>query len=346
MIVTRAPYRISFFGGGSDLESFYSQSPGAVLSTTINKFTYVSSHYFFDTDKIRIKYSKTETKTAIDDIEHPIVREVLRKFRVRGAIEISSNGDVVAGSGLGSSSAFTVAMLLNMYARAGKFVDKQRLAEEACDIEINRLGEPIGKQDQYASAYGGLNVIRFDTSGQTTVETVHLNKPIFKDLQSRLLMFHTGQPRQTSSILAEQRDNMKVPKKFDIVRRMVDLVWVARESLYAGELHRFGELLHLNWRLKRQLASYITNPEIDGLYDRGIDAGAVGGKLLGAGGSGFLLFYCEPEHQQSLRNAMASCRELVYKLDYEGSKVLFVADEYWDHDQEALGLNPDGGSSG
>jgi D-glycero-alpha-D-manno-heptose-7-phosphate kinase len=334
MIVTRAPYRVSFFGGGSDLESFYSHSPGAVLSTTINKFTYISSHYFFDVDKIRVKYSKTETQDTVEEIEHPIVREVLRRFRTRGALEISSNGDVVAGSGLASSSAFTIALLLNMYVRSSRFVPKQQLAEEACDIEINRLKEPIGKQDQYACAYGGLNAIRFSTSGLVAVDPIHLDKQIYKDLQRNLLMFHTGLSRKTSSILAEQNDNMRDQKKTDIVRRMVDLVWIARESLYSGELRRFGELLHLSWQLKRQLASKISNGEIDSLYEKGLAVGAVGGKLLGAGGSGFLLFYCEPERQAELRAAMSPYRELLFKFENEGAKVIFVGDEYWGHDPE------------
>jgi D-glycero-alpha-D-manno-heptose-7-phosphate kinase len=333
MIITRAPYRISFFGGGSDLESFYSQSPGAVISTSINKYTYISSHRFFDVDKIRVKYSKTETKGSVVELEHPIVREVLKKFKIHGAMEISSNGDVVAGSGLGSSSAFTVALLHNMYTHEGRFAGKQQLAEEACDVEINRLGEPIGKQDQYAAAFGGLNVIRFPTNGQIAIETVHLKKEIYRDLEQNLLMFYTGVPRPTSSILGEQTTNMSQRDKFDIMRRMVDLVWVAREALYDGELHRFGELLNLSWNMKRQVASKITNPDIDRMYQRGLDAGAVGGKLLGAGGGGFLMFYAEPENQRSLCEAMKAYRELVFKFDVEGAKVIYAGDEYWEHDR-------------
>jgi D-glycero-alpha-D-manno-heptose-7-phosphate kinase len=332
MIITRAPYRISFFGGGSDIESFYSQSPGAVISTSINKYTYLSTHRFFDVDKIRVKYSKTETKGSVAEIEHPIVREVLKKFKIQGAIEISSNGDVVAGSGLGSSSAFTVALLHNMYTHEGQFAGKLQLAEEACDIEINRLNEPIGKQDQYAAAFGGLNVIRFPTAGQTVVETVHLKKDIYQRLEQNLLMFYTGIPRSTSSILGEQTTNMSQRDKFDIMLRMVDLVWVAREALYDGELHRFGELLNLGWNMKRQVASKITNPDIDRMYQQGMEAGAVGGKLLGAGGGGFLMFYAEPEHQDRLRKAMADYRELVFKFDIEGARVIYVGDEYWEHD--------------
>ena len=332
MIVTRAPYRISFFGGGSDLERFYSKYPGAVLSTSINKFTYISSHYFFDSDKIQIKYSKTETCTDIEEIEHPIVREVLRKFQIRGAIEISSNGDVAGGTGLGSSSAFTVALLMNLYTRSGRYVTPQQLAEEACDIEINRLFGPIGKQDQYASAVGGLNIIRFPKSGSAAVEPVHLEKAIYKELEQSLSMFYTGLPRATASVLSEQQSNMDNPEKLDIVRRMVDLVWVAQEALYAGELHRFGELLNLSWKMKQRLASRITNPQLQAIYDKAIDAGAVGGKLLGAGGGGFMLFYCPPENQAQLRSAMAGYRELPFRFDTAGAQVMLVADEYWDRE--------------
>ena len=218
MIITRAPYRISFFGGGSDLESFYSQSPGAVISTSINKYTYISTHRFFDVDKIRVKYSKTETKGSVAEIEHPIVREVLKKFRIEGAMEISSNGDVVAGSGLELVGVHG-RVLHNMYTHEGRFAGKQQLAEEACDVEINRLGEPIGKQDQYAAAFGGLNVIRFPTVGQTVVETVHLKKEIYQGLERNLLMFYTGVPRSTSSILGEQTTNMSQRDSSTAIRR-------------------------------------------------------------------------------------------------------------------------------
>lgn len=332
MIVTRAPYRVSFFGGGSDLESFYSKHPGAVLSTSINKFTYISSHYFFDTDKIRVKYAKTETCTDVEDLEHPILREVLKKFQISGAIEISSNGDVAGGTGLGSSSAFTVALLLNLYARAGRYATKQQLAEEACEIEINRLFGPIGKQDQYASAVGGLNVIRFPTSGPTAAEPMHLEKSIYQELERGLLMFYTGAPRATASVLAEQRANMDQRDKLDIVRRMVDLVWVAQEALHAGELRRFGELLNLSWKMKQRLASRIGGPQVEAIYERALAAGAIGGKLLGAGGGGFVLLYCPPERQAALREALAAYRELPFRFDTAGAQVMLVADEYWDRE--------------
>lgn len=331
MIITRTPFRISFVGGGSDLEAFYKNYPGAVLSTTINKYMYMSSHFFFDSDKIRLKYSQTETVKDPSELQHPIVKEVLKKFNIKGAIEISSNGDVPAGTGLGSSSSFTVGMLHNLYTMKGEFVSKQRLAEEACDIEINRLKEPIGKQDQYAAAFGGLNIFKFESSGDVSVEPIHLQKSAYKNLYKNLLMFYTGSQRETSSILAEQKNNMSSNEKFEILKQMVSLVWELRDALYSNDLTAFGSLLHKNWVLKCNLASKITNPMIDDLYNKALKNGALGGKLLGAGGGGFLLLYCEPEKQQMLRSAMAGLKEMKFKFENEGSKLIYVGDEYEEH---------------
>ncbi len=328
MIITKTPFRISFVGGGSDLEDFYSQFPGAVLSATINKFMYVSSHNFFDYDKIRVRYSQIETVTSIDDLKHPVLREVLKKFCINGAVEISSNGDVPAGTGLGSSSAFAVGLLHNLYARLGKYVTKAQLAEEACDIEINKLKEPIGKQDQYAAAFGGLNIIKFNPSGEVNVEPIHLAREVNKTLQHNLLMFYIGEQRTTSSILTEQKNNMRSRDKVDILKEMVKLVWELRDALYAGDLEGFGKILHKNWLLKQQLASKISNPYISNLYNKALDNGAVGGKLLGAGGGGFLLFYCSQENHARLRAAMSPLRELCFKLENEGTKLIYVGDEY------------------
>ena len=328
MIITKTPLRISFVGGGSDIEEFYSKQEGAVLSAAINKYMYISSHHFFDKDKIRVKYSKTETVASVDEINHPIMREVLRKFNVAGALEISSNSDVPAGTGLASSSAFTVGLLHNLYAKNGKLVLRERLAEEACDIEINRLKEPIGKQDQYACAVGGLNVLRFLPSGEVAVEPVHLKKELFKELQKNLLMFFTGEQRSAGDILKEQKENLKGGIKTEILKEMVGLVYKLRDALYAGELDKFGPLLHENWLLKRKLASAITNPVVDGIYSRGLENGATGGKLLGAGGAGFMLFYCPQKAQERLRAALSNLTEMKFKFDGEGTKLIYAGDEY------------------
>lgn len=329
MIITRTPFRISFVGGGSDLDSFYSRTPGAVLSTSINKYMFISSHRFFDTDKLRVKYSRTETVTNLEELRHPIVREVMKQFHIEGALEISSNADIPAGTGLGSSSAFTVGLLHNMYARFGRHVSKHLLGQEAADIEIERLGEPIGKQDQYAAAFGGLNIIRFQPSGQVVVEPVHLRREINKKLQRNLLMFYTGVTRKTGRILGEQKKNLETSdEKFRTLKEMVGLVPQLRDSLHDGDLTAFGRLLHENWLLKKGLASGIADDHINSIYDRALDNGAVGGKLLGAGGGGFLLFYCEEENHNRLRKALKELREMKFKLENEGSRIIHVGDEY------------------
>ena len=328
MIITRTPFRISFVGGGSDMEGFYKYSQGAVLSTTINKFMYIYSHNFFDEDKIRVKYSQTETVTDVNKLKHPILREVIKKFKIRGALEISSNADVPAGTGLGSSSSFTVGLLHNLYTVFGKFITKEQLARESCDIEINKLKEPIGKQDQYAAAFGGLNLIRFNSSGKVNVEPLHLKKKTYVALQKNLLMFYTGSQRKTASILLEQKNNLNSKGKFEILKKMVELVWELHDSLYNGDLNKFGTILHKNWLLKQQLASKISNPVINDLYDKALKNGAIGGKLLGAGGGGFLLLYCDQNKQKALKKAMYPLRELKSNLENEGSKLVYVGDEY------------------
>ncbi|MFA5162784.1 MAG: hypothetical protein WC421_11150 [Elusimicrobiales bacterium] len=328
MIITKTPLRISFVGGGSDMEEFYSRRDGAVLSASVNKYMYLSTHPFFETGQICVKYSRTEIVSDTSRLEHPIVRQALEQFGIKGGLEISSNADVPAGTGLGSSSAFTVGLLHNLYARNGAFVTKDRLASEACDIEINRLKEPIGRQDQYACAFGGLNIIRFLTSGETVVEPIHLPKAVYKAFQGSLLMFYTGAQRSASAILSEQKSAISSPDKTDALAKMVELVWKTRDALYAGDLRAFGKILNENWQLKRGLAGGITNPAIDGLYEKGLRAGAEGGKLLGAGGGGFMLFCCLPENQSRLRAALAGYGEMKFKFDSEGSKLIYAGDEY------------------
>ncbi len=328
MIITKTPFRISFVGGGSDLKEFYSKSQGAVLSVSINKYMYISSHNFFDDDSFRIKYSQTETVASVEDLQHPIVREALKKFQINGAVEISSNGDVPSGTGLGSSSAFTVGLLHNLYTRKGKYVSKRQLAEEACDIEINRLHEPIGKQDQYGAAIGGLNIFRFNADGTVSIEPVHLKRDLNKKLQNNLLMFYTGQKRSAGSILADQKKETAKADKFKILQEMVGLVDELRDTLYAGDLDGFGRLLHKNWLLKKQITTKISDSFIDDLYEKGLENGALGGKLLGAGGGGFLLFYCNEAEQPKLRQALKDLKELKFKFENDGSRIVYVGDEY------------------
>jgi D-glycero-alpha-D-manno-heptose-7-phosphate kinase len=328
MIITKTPFRVSFVGGGSDLEEYYSQRTGAVLSTTINKYMYISSHNFFDDESIRIKYSQTETVKDINNLQHPIAKEVLKKFNINGALEVSSSGDVPSGTGLGSSSSFTVGLLHNLYTRSGKHATKEQLSEEACEIEIEKLGEPIGKQDQYAAAFGGINIFKFNPDGTVNVEQIHLKKEVNKRLQNNLLMFYTGQQRSASEILKQQKKVTGQSDKSKILEEMVGLVCKMRDALYNDELTLFGTILHENWLLKKQITNKISGTFIDEIYERGLKNGAVGGKLLGAGGGGFMLFYCEEENQAKLRKELRDLKEMHFKFDNEGSKVIYVGDEY------------------
>ncbi len=321
MIITRTPFRISFVGGGSDLRDFYVKHQGAVLSTSINKYMYISSHKYFEEDKIRAKYSQTETVQNIEDLKHEIIREALKLANIRGGVEISSIADIPAGTGMGSSSAFTVGLLHNLNAIKRQYASKEMLAEEACRMEIDVLKEPIGKQDQYAAAFGGLNIFRFNANETVTVEPLYLNQDVYNKLQDNLLLFFIGNERKASEILVEQKNNIANADKFAVLKDMVALVDVLKDVLYKGSLDEFGQLLHQNWLLKQRLASKISNNYIEDLYQLGIKNGAAGGKLLGAGGGGFMLFYCPKDKQQNLIKAMP-VRHFDFKFDNEGTKLI------------------------
>lgn len=327
MIITKSPFRISFVGGGSDLEDYYKFNGGAVISTTINKYMYISSHKYFLKDHVRLKYSKTETIDDMTLIEHPIFKEVLTEFNIKGALEFSSNADIPSGTGLGSSSSFTVNLLLNNYARIHQQVSKDQLAQEACNIEINRCKDPIGKQDQYAAAFGGLNIIVFKPNGDVIVDPLYIKSSTKKDLDNRLMMFYTGEQRSTASILKDQKKQMKYLEKRQILDKMVSLVWECRDALFNNNLQQFGEILHKNWQLKQTLSANISNSTINTYYKKALNAGAVGGKLLGAGESGFLLFYCKEQHQEAVRKALHDCREMPFTFENEGARVIYYADE-------------------
>lgn len=323
MIMVRAPFRISFIGGGSDFADFYSRNGyGAVLSTSIDKYMYIMIHSYFH-DKIRIKYSKTEDINEIDEIQHPLVKECLKLTGIEKGIEIASIADVPAGTGLGSSSSFTVSLLHALYTYRKDFVTKEKLAKEACRVEIDILKGPIGKQDQYAVSYGGLNYIRFNADETTFVESIICNPDIKKQLESNLLMFYVGNERKASQILSEQKENIKRGREYEILKKIVNLAEKMRDSLNKGDIKNFGEILHEGWLLKKRLASKISNPLIDEYYDEALKAGAGGGKLLGAGYGGFLLFYCEPKYQKRVRDAL-NLRELKFKFDNEGSRIVYM----------------------
>ena len=288
MIITKTPFRISFVGGGSDLPAYYEKQRGAVLSTSIDKYMYISTHAFFEKDKIRCKYSQTETVNDVKDLQHPILRTVLEDFNLNG-IEVSSIADIPGGTGMGSSSSFTVGLLHNLSAYTGRSYEKKELGAGACRVEIDLLKEPIGKQDQYAAAFGGLNVIEFNPDGSVAVHPVRISTDTRERLNTNLKLYYLGNQRSASAILAEQKKNTSQESKFQALTTMVGLVYELRDALEAGNLNDFGTLLHENWLLKQQLASGITNPRITEAYAAGRAAGALGGKLLGAGGGGFML---------------------------------------------------------
>jgi D-glycero-alpha-D-manno-heptose-7-phosphate kinase len=327
MIITRTPFRISFVGGGSDMEAFYSRHSGAVLSTSIDKYMYISSHKFFFPGQLRVKYSETETVNSIEELRHPLLRESMRKVGVSSGIEISSIADIPSGSGMGSSSSFTVGLLHCLYAVKREYATHEQLAREACEIEIDILGEPIGKQDQYATSFGGLNVIHFHSNGEVRVEPLYVKNDVYHKLQDNLLMFYIGNQRKASDILTEQKRNALHEEKFNILKSMVSLVSDLRNCLYTGHLDDFGKILHENWILKQKLASQITNTEIDKIYEAGIHGGASGGKLLGAGGGGFMLFYCEKAKQQKLIDGLKPLEKFDFAFEREGTKVIYFADE-------------------
>ncbi len=328
MIITRTPFRVSFCGGGSDLASFYERHEGCVLSTTINKYMYISIHPFFEHDKISLKYKKTEFVNEISEIDHPIFKEALKQFNLSG-VEISSTADIPSGTGLGSSSAFTVGLLNALNAYTGKYVSKQDLAENACDIEINRLKSPIGKQDQYAVSFGGLNFIRFLSNGVTVVEPVIIPKATLKELQRNILIFYTGKMHNANTILKEQNKNTKHNDKFEALKTMCSFAIELKKCIEKGNLDSFGEILHENWMLKRQLASGVSSPDLDRIYEIALKNGALGGKLLGAGGGGFFLFYCPVEKQKQVEDALGLPR-FDFSFEQIGTSIVYVGDKYWE----------------
>ena len=321
MIGSRTPFRMSFIGGGSDLKEFYTRSPGSVLSTTINKYMYIFIHPFFD-NRIQVKYSKTELVERINEIKHPIVREALRKFAIDG-IDINSIADIPAGTGLGSSGSYTVGLLHALYSYTNQQASSELLAKDACEIEIDILKEPIGKQDQYAAAFGGLNVIRFLPTGEVKVEPINIQPSVYNQLQDNLLLFYTGITRNASDVLSDQKHNLiNKQAKFDSMLRMTELVEKAIKNLCESDLDEFGKTLDENWNLKKSLSNKISNTDIDDIYSMAKKNGAVGGKLLGAGGGGFLVFYCRKENQDGLREVLSRLKEVEFKFENTGSQII------------------------
>lgn len=327
MIITKTPFRVSFAGGGSDLADFYKRFGGCVLSTSINRYCYISIHPYFNENQTMLKYSENELVDSLSDIKHRIFSCVLNDRKIHG-VEISSTADIPGGTGLGSSSTFTVGLLNALNCYQGKYMSKGELAEKACQVEIEKLGSPIGKQDQYAAAFGGLNFIRFHQDMEVSVSPVMMRPETYRRLQENLMMFYTGDTRSASSILTEQKKNMGRGDKTENLKKMCTLAEDMCSSLERDELDCFGDLLNEGWKLKRTLASGISNPAIDEAYTVAMANGALGGKLLGAGGGGFLLFYCPVKDQERVRVALR-LRQFPFSFERDGSSVIYIGDKYW-----------------
>ena len=323
MIITRAPFRVSFCGGGSDLPSFYEKYGGCVLSTTIRKYMYLTIHNYFEKDKIVLKYSKTEVVDDYEQIEHRIFKQCLKDFVIKG-VELSSMADIPAGTGLGSSSTFTVALLQLLNTYKGQYQSKYKLAKDACEVEIGKLGEPIGKQDQFAAAFGGLKFYEFMPNGFVNVEPVIMAPESYKKLEDNILMFYLGGTHSASAILKEQSQNVKTVDKATVQKQMCDITRKLKEELQNNNVDAMGELLHQNWMLKKSLASGITNPLIDETYDKAMAAGATGGKLLGAGGAGFMIFYVPEDKHAAVRSSLSHLREMEFEMDNSGASIVMT----------------------
>ena len=324
MIITRTPFRISFAGGGTDLRAFYAHEPGKVISTSIDKFIYVviKRQLGIVEFKYRINWSKVEFQNTIDEIEHPIVREALRIFRIDFPIEITTFSDIPGQTGLGSSSAFAVGLVHALYALKGEMATKHTIASTAANIEVNILGRSMGKQDHYASAYGNLNVFTFTSDEVVSVEPVLYQNKVKRAIENNLMLFYLKMKRDASEILTTQQRDTK--NKLNELRELQNLVEPILTIFSNGsEINKFGEVLHQGWKIKRKLTEEISSIEIDEYYQKAIKAGAIGGKLLGAGGGGFLLFYVEEKNQKAVKDELSELFYLPVEFDNSGTRITY-----------------------
>jgi D-glycero-alpha-D-manno-heptose-7-phosphate kinase len=325
MIITRTPMRLPLGGGGTDLPSYYSRFGCRMVSAAIDKYMFITVNKRVCDDMLKINYSRVEMVDEVSKIVHPLVSEALKLTGITRALEASSMADAPAGTGLGSSSCFLVGLLNALHALNGEQIPRQELAEEACHIEIDVLGKPIGKQDQYMAAFGGITVLDIDRGGKVTVSPARISHEAIRELEHNVLIFYTGIRREGLDILADQKkatekNDPKVLEKLHVIR---DLGLEILDALEREDLHRFGELLDVHWKTKRRLSGKVTTPKINRWYELARKHGALGGKIMGAGGGGFFMFYCE-HHRSALRKALrgAGLREIPYKFDMEGSRVL------------------------
>jgi len=317
---------MSFAGGGSDLKAYYQHGYGSVVSTAIDKFVYITVNKRF-TDHIRIGYSKIEYVEDVDDIEHNLVREALKMTGVTNRVEVVYMSDMLPaheGSGLGASSSILVGTLNALHAFKGEHVSAETLAQEACKIEIDLLGHPIGKQDQYASAYGGFNHYQFNSDESTLVNPVIFKKEIREELNDNLILFFTGMTARSDTILNEQKKKTK--DNLTVLDEMVELSEELKKALQKNDLTEFGNILHKGWMYKQKLSSNVSNSKINKYYEAAREAGALGGKILGSGGGGFLLFYCEEENHDNVRKALSDLRETEFKFEAQGSRIIYVSE--------------------
>lgn len=323
MIVTRTPLRMSFIGGGSDLPAFYRRHGGAVVSTAVDKYVYVSVNRKFD-GGIRLAYSRTEEVERLEEVEHRLFKATFERLGVRGGVEVTTTADIPSrGTGLGSSSSFTVGLIQALSAYNGRHVTADELGAWSSEIEIERCGEPIGKQDQYAAAFGGFNLIAFNPDDSVNVTPVVMQRDVRELLERRIVVFYTGITRSASAILAEQSAATESDRdKQDALRRMAALAHALRDELQRGHVDSFGEMLEENWRLKKSLARGVSSGAIDDWYDAARRSGALGGKLLGAGAGGFLMFYAPSERHSDIEQALG-LRRVPFGFEPMGSRVLF-----------------------
>lgn len=326
MIITQTPLRISLAGGGTDFPDFFQQHGGCVVSSAIDKYVYCIVKERFD-EKIYVNWTKKEIVDSVDEIEHELVREAMRKVGVTKAVEISFLSDIPAeGSGLGSSSSVTVGVLNALYHYVDQMPTAGQLAREACEIEIDILGKPIGMQDQYIAAYGGLRCFHFGPGREVKTEPVQASRAALEDLDNMLMLFFTGQTRKADGILAEQKSN--IAQKVEVLQEMTRQAERVRQLIGSGDIDSLGRLLHEAWVAKRKLASAISNSDMDEIYQRALKAGALGGKISGAGGGGFFLLCVPSDKRASVRKAMAELREMPFRLERGGSRVILNVQRY------------------
>jgi D-glycero-alpha-D-manno-heptose-7-phosphate kinase len=325
MIISRAPVRLTLGGGGTDLKSYYSKYGGFLIAAAIDKYVFISANKRFY-DNIRLSYSKTEIVDNVADIEHRIFRAALTLLHIDGGIELVSIGDVPANCGLGTSSSFTVSLLNALHAYKRDFVTQKQLAEEACHIEIDALREPIGKQDQYIAAFGGITCLTFEKNGDVLVEPLTISAETMDQLESNISLFHTGIERSASEILSDQDEKSKRddPAIIENLHRIKEIGLETRKALEKGKVDELGRFLHVHWETKRKRSSKMTDPFMDECYETACKNGALGGKLIGAGGGGFFMFYCHNSDKPGLSQAMkkAGLKPMRFRFDFEGTKIL------------------------